>query len=138
MPRYRLRFTPEGAAVIADLESKAQYATKLKRVRKALGQLQRDPRYPSLNSHKYTSLHGVSGEDVWDSYVENNTPSAWRILWHYGPDDDALTILTIDHIRSRARQPQADSCPSTDGVALRQLHEPKRQSPQETSSTKPV
>lgn len=94
-PPYRLLFTQEAASVLADLGSKAQYETKLKRVRKALGQLQRDPRYPALNSHKYSSLHGVNGEDVWDSYVENNTPSAWRIFWHYGPGPDTLTVVTI-------------------------------------------
>lgn len=92
---FRLRFSPEAAEVIKDLESTAQYAAKLRKVRKALGLLQRDPRYPGLNSHKYVSLHGADGEDVWDSYVENRTPSAWRIFWHYGPDSGTITILVI-------------------------------------------
>jgi len=94
-PPYRLKFTREAAAVLDDLASKAQYAVKLKRVRKALGQLELNPRYPALNSHKYESLRGTNGEDVWDSYVENNTPSAWRIFWHYGPEEDTLTVVTI-------------------------------------------
>lgn len=92
---YELRFTREAADVLADLSAKAQYANKLKRVRKALGQLQRDPRYPGLSSHKYTSLRGSNGEEVWDSYVENDTPAAWRIFWHYGPGSNVLTVVTI-------------------------------------------
>lgn len=92
---YRLLFTKEASAALDDLEATAQYAKKLKKVRKALGLLQTDPRYPSLNSHKYGSIKGQDGEEVWDSYVENHTPSAWRIFWHYGPEPDTLTVLLI-------------------------------------------
>jgi hypothetical protein len=92
---YKLLFTPEAQAVMADLASKPQYAKKLKKVRKTLGLLQLDPRYPSLNSHKYQSLAGANGEDVWDSYVENKTPAAWRLFWHYGPTEDTITVLII-------------------------------------------
>lgn len=92
---YRLRFTKEAANILGDLESRKQYAKKLRKVRKALGQLQNNPRHPGLNSHKYSSLQGPGGEDVWDSYVENNTPSAWRIYWCYGPGPDQITIITI-------------------------------------------
>ena len=78
---FKLRFAPAAAEVLKDLESAAQYTAKLRKVRKALGLIQQDPRYPGLNSHKYVSLHGADGQDVWDSYVEDNTPAAWRIFW---------------------------------------------------------
>jgi len=32
---------------------------------------------------------------VWDSYVENKTPGAWRIFWHYGPDEADQKVITI-------------------------------------------
>jgi hypothetical protein len=39
------------------------------------------------------------GKDVkvWDSYVENRTPSAWRIFWHFGPDEPEaqLPVITV-------------------------------------------
>ncbi len=92
---YQAVFTTEAAQVLADLAKQAQHAKKLKKVNKALGQLQRDPRYPALNSHKYSSLRGSNDEEVWDSYVENKTPAAWRIFWHYGPGADVITIATI-------------------------------------------
>lgn len=94
MSKFRLAFTTEAQDVLKDLES-PQYAKKLKKGRKTLGLIQQDPSYPGLQSHKYRSLHGSRGEDVWDSYVENNTPGAWRVFWHYGPSADCITIVTI-------------------------------------------
>lgn len=92
---YRLAFTREAAGALEALGTQNHLQKKLKKVQRALGLLQIDPRYPSLNSHKYSSLKGVNGEEVWDSYVENNTPSAWRIFWHYGPASNQITVLSI-------------------------------------------
>ncbi len=76
--------------------AKPAYVTKLKKATKAL-RLLRDagPSHPGLNSHKYQSLSGPNGEDVWESYVENKTPTAWRFRWLYGPVPDTLTIITL-------------------------------------------
>lgn len=96
-PPFTLLYTPEAQAVLADLAAKQQYATKLKKVRKALYLLQQmRPTYPGLHSHRYESLKGPNGEEVWESYVENRTPSAWRIWWIYGPPEDTITIAFID------------------------------------------
>jgi hypothetical protein len=94
-PPFRIRLEPEAKAVLKDLERPA-YAVKLKKVKKTL-RLLRDigPGHPGLNSHKYTSMVGLHGEDVWESYVENKTPGAWRIFWTYGPGADELTIITV-------------------------------------------
>jgi hypothetical protein len=92
---FTLRFTPEATAVLQALRTQQQHADKLKRVNKALGLLQRDPRYPSLQSHTYTSLAGANGEEVWDSYVENRTSSAWRVFWHSDPGPGTITVVTI-------------------------------------------
>jgi hypothetical protein len=35
---------------------------------------------------------------VWDSYVENRTPGAWRIFWQYGPDEAGLRVITVLYI----------------------------------------
>jgi len=92
---FSLVFTPEATSALEALEGDGHQEKKLKKVRRALGRLQQDPKHPGLSSHTYTSLSGVNGEAVWDSYVENNTPSAWRIFWHYGPDDGVITVLAI-------------------------------------------
>jgi hypothetical protein len=68
---------------------------KLRKVQRTLGRLQLGPAYPGLNSHKYSSMAGPNGEEVWDSYVENKAPSPWPIFWHYGPGPGTITILSI-------------------------------------------
>lgn len=91
---FHLLFTPESESHLRAAERSGDSA-KLKKIRRALGRLEQDPKYPSLQSHKYQSMSGANGEEVWDSYVENNTPSAWRIFWHYGPEAGQITVLAI-------------------------------------------
>ncbi|MGH3879887.1 MAG: hypothetical protein ACRDSK_22910 [Actinophytocola sp.] len=93
-PPYVLNYTAEAEKVIDDLQS-PQYKTKLKKVRKTLRLLQNPgPSHPGLNSHRYQSVPGPGGAALWESYVENKTPSAWRIWWIYG-DADEIIIVTI-------------------------------------------
>lgn len=94
-PPFTLLYTVEAQAIMDDLLTRPR-DVKTKKVKKAL-RLLRDvgPSHPGLESHKYHSLTGPNGEDVWESYVENRTPSAWRIWWVYGPGADTLTIATI-------------------------------------------
>lgn len=69
--------------------------TRKKKIQRTLGLLETNLRHPSLNTHKYDGLSGDNGEDVFDAYIENKTPTAWRIFWHYGPGQGELTILAI-------------------------------------------
>ncbi len=95
MPPFRLEFTNEAEAVLSDLSASAQYQKKLDKVRRTLGRIQRNPRHPGLNSHECDSIDGLAGEEVWEGYVEDRTPSAWRVFWHYGPAQGVITIVTI-------------------------------------------
>ena len=90
---FALRFTDEAAANLADL--KQNNPKKHKKVLACLGKLESNPKHPGLNSHRFESLDAVHGEKVWESYVENQTPSAYRVFWVYGPDPGTLTILAI-------------------------------------------
>lgn len=89
-----LRFTKEAAKVLRELET-PNFKVKLKKVRKTLALLQQNPQYPGLQSHKYESVTASDGSAVWESYVENQTPGAWRVFWQYGPGNGVLTIVTI-------------------------------------------
>ena len=62
---------------------------------KALRYLESNPRHPSLNTHKYSSLAGINGEEVFEAYAENHTPGEYRIFWHYGPSKNIITIISI-------------------------------------------
>ena len=70
-------------------------AAKAKKVRKTLGLLQSNPRHPGLHTHPYSGLEGPAQEKVFEAYVENNTPSAYRVFWYYGPGAHTITIVAI-------------------------------------------
>jgi hypothetical protein len=93
---YKLRFAKRPSEVLDQLKSDPGQQARLRKVRKALGNLERDPRYPGLHSHHYESFPADRNVKVWDSYVENNTPGAWRIFWQYGPDEpDGTKVITV-------------------------------------------
>ena len=98
MAAYKLRFSASAKTTLRSLESGGpNEQAKLKKIRRALALLEQNPRYPGLNSHQYESFPVGKDVKVWDSYVENHTPSAWRIFWRYGPDEDEvpLPIVTV-------------------------------------------
>lgn len=68
---------------------------KHKKVLRCLGLLETDPKYPGLHSHRYEEFDDVHGEKIWESYVENKTPGAFRVFWHYGPEGGEITIVAI-------------------------------------------
>lgn len=92
---FELLFTPEAGGMLDAMEANRAHAAKLRKIRKTLALLESNPRHPGLQSHQYESLAGPNGEKVWESYVENRTPGAWRIWWWYGPGKQQITILTI-------------------------------------------
>jgi hypothetical protein len=92
---FELYFTEQADNDLDMLETNPASQKRLKSVRKALAYLQINPRYPGLNTHKYSSLTGPTGEEVFEAYAENNTPGAYRIFWFYGPGKSAITILAI-------------------------------------------
>ena len=92
---FKLLFTHEAASQLKNLETEKSLAKRLKAVRKALGYLETNPRHQALNTHKYSSIRGPHGEEVFEAYAENKTPSAYRIFWHYGPSNKEITILAI-------------------------------------------
>jgi hypothetical protein len=92
---YELKFTEQADDNLLSLEKNLHLKKRLKAVRKALGYLETNPRHPSLNTHKYTSLRGENGGEVFEAYAENKTPCAYRIFWHYGPGKAVITIIAI-------------------------------------------
>lgn len=93
--QHLLRFTSIAKSQYENLANNKALEKRFKSVNKALGYLENNPRHPSLNTHKYSSLVGENGEDIFEAYAENNTPQAYRIFWHYGPDKKQITIISI-------------------------------------------
>jgi hypothetical protein len=91
--QFRLEFSPEAESALVSL--KELDTKKYRKVLRTLGLMETNLRHPSLNTHKYDSLEGPNSEDVFEAYVENKTPGAFRIFWYYGPESSVLTILAI-------------------------------------------
>ena len=92
---FQLLFTSEAKQNLHHLSNSPDLKKREKAVKKALGFLETNPRHPSLNTHKYSSLRGPRGEDVFEAYAESKTAAAYRIFWHYGPGKGKITIVAI-------------------------------------------
>jgi hypothetical protein len=66
-----------------------------RRIENALAKLAENPRHPGLHSHRFEALDGLFEAQVWESYVENRAPQAWRLWWVYGPLEGTITVVTI-------------------------------------------
>ena len=64
-------------------------------VQKTLKLLSENPRHPSLQTHQYYSISGPKGEKIFEAYAEQNTPSAYRVFFYYGPGKGEITIFAI-------------------------------------------
>ncbi|MGA7696716.1 MAG: hypothetical protein WCA76_16945 [Candidatus Sulfotelmatobacter sp.] len=100
--RRKIKFTPTADGQYSLLENMPSKAAIFEQVRKTIGYLETDPHHPSLNTREFTSLTGVNGEKVFEAYAQNNIPGAYRIFWHYGPDETGgkkrtpvMTIVAI-------------------------------------------
>jgi len=75
--------------------AEAEVCLKLKKVRRTLGLMETNLRDPSLETHEFTSLTGPGGKKVFESYVENQTPGAWRVFCYCGPKRGMVRVLNI-------------------------------------------
>jgi hypothetical protein len=95
----KIKFTPTADKQYSELDDAPSKTAIFEQVRKALGYLEIDPHHPSLNTHEFTSLTGANGEKVFEAYAQNNTPGAYRIFWHYGPDEvkgkKRIPVITV-------------------------------------------
>ncbi len=94
---FELVFTRSAQGELERLEDSPRYAGLVKQVKKTLGFLQTNPRHPSLQTHVFHSLEHPSDprEKVFEAYVQQRTPSAYRIFWCYGPRKSQITIIAI-------------------------------------------
>jgi len=93
-PPFALAYADEALRVLDDLTKPATPRSS-REPRRHCGCSATSAPATRTELHKYQSLTGPNGEDVWESYIENRTPGASRIWWLYGPTPDTLTILTL-------------------------------------------
>lgn len=85
--RRELRFKPTANEEYDKLKNDPAQKGVFKQVSKTLGYLETNPHSKSLQTHEYESLTRRYGKKVFEAYAQQNTPGAYRIFWHYGPDE---------------------------------------------------
>jgi hypothetical protein len=110
---FTLVWLEESASTFAELEAAARKSLEnrkkskkgkaarqeglFKQVLKCVELLQANPRHPGLNTHEYESIENPydPGTKVFEAYVQNRTPGAYRVFWCYGPKQGEITIIAI-------------------------------------------
>ena len=92
---FILGFTKTAEEDLKRLKKGNALRKQYKAVTKALELLQQNPKHPSLQTHPYRSLKGPNGEKVFEAYAEQQTPSAYRIFFYYGPSKGKIIISSI-------------------------------------------
>ena len=98
--RRELRFKPIADEELTKLESNPAAEGILKQVRKTLGYLETNLQANSLRIHPHHSLTRRYRRKVFESYVQQDTPGAYRVFWYYGDDETdkngkQIPIITI-------------------------------------------
>jgi hypothetical protein len=93
--QFKLQFTPEADSNLSLLENNPSLDAQYKAVTKCLGYMETNLRHPSLHTHKLKNIQGKNGEEIFEAYAQNDTPSAYRVIWHYGPERGVITIVAI-------------------------------------------
>lgn len=87
----------EKLSQLADIDKLKGKEKKLfKKMVKTFNFLSQNPKHNSLNSHEIFPLTQRYGIKVWQSYLENKTPSAGRLYWVYGPGKNQITIIGLE------------------------------------------
>ncbi len=94
---FELVFTHHAQEELDRLERSSGDAGLVKQIKKTLGFLQSNPRHPSLQTHVFHSLEHPyhPNEHVFEAYVQQHTPAAYRLFWCYGPRKGQMTIIAI-------------------------------------------
>ena len=100
MTHRELRFTLEADRQLTIIGNNPSLKSVQRQVRKTLRYLETNLRAKSLRTHEYQSLTRRYGIKIFEAYVQQKAPGAYRVFWHYGPDETAkdgrrIPIITI-------------------------------------------
>lgn len=82
-------------------EKKGAKASKaeglFRQAEKCVRLLLENPKHPGLQTHQFDSIENPYDKKakVFEAYVQNRTPGAYRLFWCYGPRKNEITLLAI-------------------------------------------
>ena len=104
-----VRLSPAVSEWLRAAKATPGLARRFKKAQKAIG-LMRDvgPHHAGFNTHPMKTLLGPDGRTIFNSYVENHTPGAWRMYWVWW--DESRTIVYVvsigPHDHTPGKQPR--------------------------------
>ena len=96
MQRISIKWTPTACEDTQKFLRKQP--EKKKKLKKALRLLsEHGPQYPSLRTHTMSGVKAADDSTIYISYVENHTPTAWRLYWSYWGKSQIIVIYAGPH-----------------------------------------
>ena len=83
------------------LESRFKKARKAIKILREVG-----PSHPGFHTHPMDHLKGPDGVTIWNSYVENAAPNAWRMYWIWAPEGRIYVVSLGPHSHTPGVQPE--------------------------------
>ena len=91
---FKIKWTPTAENQYNEIKDDNSKRGLFKQIKKAIKFLSINPRHPSLNTHEYETLTQQFGEKVFVAYIQNQTPSAYRLFFYYSSKGE-ITIQAI-------------------------------------------
>ncbi len=92
---YQVMLTLNAQSQLIMLQNDPQMIPVFNAVNKIIEFLSINPNHVSLHTQKYHTARGANNETVFESYVQQSTPGAYRIFWHYGPQPSTISVISI-------------------------------------------
>jgi hypothetical protein len=92
---FSISLTKAAIEQLTLIKNDAGLTKRYKAVIKTLQLIKTNPRHPVLQTHQFHSLAGPAGEKVFEAYVEQNTPAAYRIFFYYGKVRSEIIVFAI-------------------------------------------
>jgi hypothetical protein len=93
--QFKLQMTLEAKVQLSSIMDDPSKSGLQKQIKKCFRLLSENPKHPGLNSHPLLGSEESTGLKIWTSYVQNNSPSAHRVLWSYSKTKKEIIILQI-------------------------------------------
>ena len=92
---FNIKMTPFALKQYEEIKKQEPRQGLLKQIKKTIKFLRENPRHPSLHTHKNQKLSNRLGLDIFQVYVQNYIPGAYRIFFIYSAKDE-ITITSIE------------------------------------------
>ena len=92
---FNIKMTPLALKQFEEIKKREPRQGLLKQIKKTIKFLRENPRHPSLHTHKNQQLSNLHDLEIFQVYVQNYTPGAYRIFFTYSAKGE-ITITSIE------------------------------------------